>query len=116
MKMKIKRIILFLIIIYILLIYSNICIGENICNACQKKWGKKADKFDHSTLEVGEVIQVNASRLGENWHVEGDAGVVKLESQKTGEGGDWIVADGSADQKFGFSNDAKISVYGLKKR
>lgn len=111
MKINIKKIIFFLVIIYGILICNSICFG-NDCQKCKDKMGDEADNFKHETISINDVVQLRSKWRAATWHVEGTKNAVKVESQRTGEKKQWILATGDEKQEFGLSNDQYISIKG----
>ena len=114
MKINIKKIIFFLVIIYGILICNSMCFGNNDCEECKKRMGDEADNFKHQPMSINDVLQLRSKWRAATWHVEGTPGAIEVESQKTGEKKNWIEANGNSDQKFGLSNDQYISVRALR--
>lgn len=127
MKINIKKIIFFLVIIYGILAGKNICQATNHideCSFCKSKFSGYSDvdiklynlrPGQHQQLEFGMWKAI--FQAGYQYYTSANsAGIIKFESQKTGEATSFLnnVA-GNRKKVEGWDNDGKITIQALKK-
>ena len=122
--MKIKRIICFLIIIYVILASNNICKASHrsdcsFCSANVK--GYTATHITRIVLDVGDPYKVdfgsailNGRDIHEKFYYTASrAGVIKYQDQRTGRSGFISNIEGTKKEIEGWNSDGKLQIQAL---